>query len=556
MTQDAYYTLLNNLPQSPLLQQMSSLNLLEKLRNGHVCTDDERHQLSALAQSAEDEITQLEDVISSLKAMKDGISNAAGLARAVIAPIWKIPEEILLEIFAFSGTTIFLSDKRSGIEVAANLLSSVCSAWYKLVKRTASLWTVVDIIMLADLVVSPLIPRVKEVFDKSEDLPLDLSVNISRHIESLPLPLSDLLKEHRHRWKCVTIWCSSMIQSIIFEGIDTLPALRRLELAAYQPSGQPLAVAPSLSIPAPNLRELAFENVDGMRGSPLDCLEDILWNQLEVVTLGVTHFSEYFDALSRCTALKSMSLSGCRLKEDIPYTPLSSNLVSLDFSLYHDTDDWAMGMCFDYLTLPCLREFHVTCRSGRLFGAPPMGDTPSWPTSRFLAFLDRSGCALKTLKYSRFPMSDNDLLTIMSNKAMKTVETFDFVEPAAYQFLRGHTSWPSGMTIRLVQRLRIKEGDASEVPLLPMLQSLKLSGRGRKKEFTFQKFLEMVSSRWRPGNDGHLAREGIPLAALTEVNLEVWKQDVPPSAKNELRRLQSSGLNIRIRHVPGYGVRQ
>jgi hypothetical protein len=502
-------------------------------------TDDERNELSVLAQSAEDEITQLESVICSLKAMKDEISNSAGLARAVLAPIWRIPEEILLEIFAFSGTTIVLSDQRSKTIVVANVLSSVCLAWYKLVQRTASLWTVVDIWMEDNLAVTPLTSMVKLVFDRSGNLPLDLFIQTPGYIRRIPSPLTDLLKDNQHRWKYVRIDCHSMVHRDILSVVDTLPALARLELIVYEPLGQFLPVGSSISISAPSLRELTLWK----RDSPLDFLEGIPWDQLEAVTLAVTHLQDYFDTLSRCTALKSTILGSCQLKENIPYTPLSSNLVSLGFYLQRDGDNWAMGMCFDYLTLPCLQEYHVTCRDDWLF---ELGghQTPSWPASRFIAFLDRSGCALKTFRSIHFPISDSDLLDIMSNKAMRTVETFDFGEPLSYPY--GGISWPSGITSRLIQRLYIKEGDASEAVLLPKMRSLKLIGQERKEDFSFQIFFEMVSSRRRPVSGDRSAGDGGLLAALREVNLDVWEQDIPPSAENELYRLQSSGLSIHI----------
>jgi hypothetical protein len=527
MAQDTYYALLNNLPQSPSHQQIDSLNLLEKLRNGHIYTDDERNELSVLAQSAEDEITQLESVICSLKAMKDEISYAAGLARAVLAPIWKIPEEILLEIFAFSGTaTVLYAKERSKTTVAANVLSSVCLAWYKLVQRTASLWTVVDIWLENDLAtVKPLTSMVKQVFEKSGNLPLDLFIQTPQlYDHRIPPPLTDLLKDNQHRWKYVRMDCPSMVHHDILGVVDTLPALARLELITHELSGPFLPVDSSISISAPNLRELSLWKVD----SPLDFLEGIPWDQLEAVTLAVVHIRDYFDILSRCTALKNMILWRCSLKENIPYTPLSSNLVSLGFCLQRDGDNWAMGMCFDYLTLPCLQEYDVTCRDDWLFELGGHHKI-SWPASRFLAFLDRSGCALKTFRSIHFPISDSDLLDIMLNKAMRTVETFDFGEPLSLVDA-------SGITSRLIQKLYIKEGDASEAALLPKMRTLKLIIQWRKKGFPFQMFFEMVSSRRRLVSGGRSAVDGGLLAALREVNLDVWEQDIPPSAENELYR--------------------
>jgi hypothetical protein len=98
--------------ESKSLRRIEDLDLLSKLRQGYMVTDNEKETLLSLAACLEDEAEAVDPGILGFIDSRDKLCKAAEQARSLVAPIRRLPPEILVEIFLLTYSTIHFRHNR------------------------------------------------------------------------------------------------------------------------------------------------------------------------------------------------------------------------------------------------------------------------------------------------------------------------------------------------------------------------------------------------------------------------------------------------------------
>jgi hypothetical protein len=544
-------------------------DLLSKLRHGYMVTDIEKETLLALAAGLEDEAKAVDAEIARLVDSRDKLRRAAEQATSLVAPIRRLPPEILTKIFSFTYSTI---NCRYSERATANCgfpmirAGKICSSWRQLVLTTPSLWTHITITMYYPSSVQGL----EQLLAMSGNMPLYLTVLLCSLDYGISSDLSSLIRQHFHRLKHITLQGRNTCLVEVFNPPSlsalSLPELSSLQLTWFLVDGGPYSTMTQIP-PAPNLRTLFLENAcdDGQRLSI-----DLPWEQLEELTIRAGHFSEAFFALSKCTSIQKATLIsvGWFPSSDIsqtigqnpsPDVPPSTTLTKFEFVLERHAEYAAMGECFNKLTLSALKELDIgACWDGM----DHVRWDSQWPADSFKAFTERSGFALTTLRILQFPIEDISIISILEclpqleELVLKDKEGGIYLalyvrSEAALNGEHGPFFCTSCLTNRLMDRLRVgppvskvsqsnpsgAQPESSSVALttttlVPYLKRLELEGEGASETFSFERFLDMVKSR-RRAPDGSILN-------LKSVELRVSGQPVGEAIQEEIARLSSA----------------
>jgi hypothetical protein len=569
------------LPKSDILRQLEEFDTLFKLRQGYKVTDVEKETLLSLAsgaeaeaRSADGEIARLRAVLLELERSRDSLLKAASQARSLFAPIRKVPPEILGEIFFLTYSSIQFSDGAltAGRGMPTVLTGEVCSSWRDIAVSTRKLWACITITMEHGLQVPPWqLQRFKKVLELSGDVLLDLTVETAPWITPFQQMRSSvvfpLLYKHSQRWKHLTLdghpgFLAEFFRPDLSPGSFNsessslslrLPSLNSLKLviAGITTHGE-------LHIPATSAPNFRYVSIMKKWHLPSRLSIELPWEQLGMLTFGVDHLSEFFDALSKATSVTQVCLydclSLCEGQTQLLRSISSNTLTNLRFRLIDDITYDAMSICFDNFTLPHLRELHIY---GQLLEGHDYYHVPEWPIDPFKAFVDRSAFPITVLSILNVPMRDSTLVTMLA--CLPRLEVLIVKEPRSDRFSEGDRL--SCLTNRLLERLRVhvrepvgkidtattrpgayaslsdsnhEAGDSDSgqrVDLfLPHLKEVSLKGKGSPDTFSFETFLKMVQSR-----RAHL--EG-SMSILKTIELQIWNQPVDEAVRKEIDSLR------------------
>jgi hypothetical protein len=570
-------------------------------------SDAETRYLTKLLLFAEDdtkaidtEIARLSGMISSLENAKEDILDAANIARSMFTPgpIHKLPTDILLEIFRFVDMTVRMERLQDGKEVVGIpplVLAGVCPIWREAVLSSPSLWSSIAIRLDEGQLSQTRMQHLSALLDRSCDVHMNLHLKFAS--SSKLSSIISLLRCHSHRIKQLSfdghpprIW--EFLTSIPhFQVLDTLSVVTSASFENI------IAENTGLCISAPSLRSFAYWQRE-MDWASLEFNDLLPWSQLNTLSLGPSNLANFFQALSECSNSGQLSKAEiCFCHGDMgvcgpfPDTPIySSTLTCLSFRIEGNQEQTTMGLCFDTLTLPKLRELEVTA-----VPLPGLYDNEfyigpdKWPSTGFTAFMARSRCELLSLRLCGFPLSCRGLLSILEVAGMETLKELMVVEPRSSWYSEGKAAAgydvscvTTGLMERLLVRARSHElaelfqetqshSDSSSgseaLPgkdqriYLPNLRSLTLEGKGKQKDFCFRAFQEMVHSRSRSTRRDHLSgqlggtegkwhcRSGSwsAVESLKSVRLKVWSRVLEqPLDQVELDALRRLGMTIDV----------
>jgi hypothetical protein len=550
------------LPKSDNLCKLEEFDTLSKLRQGYKVTDVEKETLHSLASGVEaeakvvdTEIARLRGLIVELEHSRDSLLKAASRARSLVAPIRKLPPEILGEIFFLTdASTIYFCDDRLppgpafGQDMWKVLTTKVCSSWRDIALSTRKIWSCISMTMQHGLPPRAL-QRLEEVLELSGNVPLDLTVKTSGLFQPSDLEqltssaVFPVIQKHSHRWQHLTL--EGPVGLIVrFFRIDLsshsfnsesgtlspqLPSLCSLELLIEEPQGHPAMMLHISSTSAPNLRNVSviMNEYDEHGGLSFD----LPWRQLNTLRYGVRQLSEFFRALSQSTSLAQVCLHDCLVPCETPQahllTPISSHtLTNLRFRVINDATYNMMSICFDKFTLPHLRELHICSEALPAYGAV-YDRIPEWHTYTFKAFVNRSGFPITVLTILGVPMRDSTLIDILECLPRLEALVAEEYESEHFLLVEQEQCMLSCLTNDLMERLQVRgqelpgpriigngpvasadagrcdpscePGDSDSIQgtdiFLPYLREIKLKGKGSAGTFSFETFLEMVRTR-------------------------------------------------------------
>jgi hypothetical protein len=557
------------------LRSIKEFDPLSKLRQSYRLSDIERQHLAEILSNAGDdvkrldkEIARLSGLLFSLRKAREEIVAASNLAKSMLSPIQKLPPEILNCIFKLCDTKIYLTARRTRSPI--NALVSVCSSWREQVLSNRSLWSTFDVKLGSGELSRSNVQLFKELLDRSADGPLDIRVKVSMEYSASVScgRIFRILQGVSNRLHHFTLDCHPKYHQECFGIISHLPELKTLYLST---DANFAGDTPLLRVVAPQLHSVTFLN---RAADHYQFSYDLPWSQLSTLSLGPGKLAYFWDALSKCTTLTNAELRFCHndMITSAPDTILSSNLSSL--TLEGINADKHSSTCFDALSLPSLRKFTLKAVPYHM----PYGLPGFWvkfdvfPVTAFAALLHRSNCSLTSLHLRSVLFTEEGLISTLQIDKLDTLTDLVVTEPqrsscAWYEEYPEYEDWEDTdypdrknskgfntccVTTGLLEKLTIGfDSDTGsslsffQRPFLPNLQRLTLKGKGYREKLSFQKFQDMVKSRWR---DPEL-RYHSSVACLKCVKLRVWERDFSSEELGpgtDLDLLRSWGMTIDV----------
>ncbi|PBK67168.1 hypothetical protein ARMSODRAFT_1045664 [Armillaria solidipes] len=299
------------------------------------------------------------------KSLTQYVSNC----RSLLAPIRRLPRDVLEIVFAFVPSSESSLNTRS----APWSLAHICYAWRDIVLSTPSLWAKIDICPPYTRGSMTILGRHLQL---SGEYPLDISISYQDTFEEDNRGILSLILQHSTRWKRMQIKDVSRteVDTVMSELSIVAGNLPLLEEVSFLSMGQlgSTYYDTEMLVAAPSLRRAWLLPFNRFRQIPLNA--------------NLTHFSGGVACLEDIQhIMKLPTLIECYLRLTVNdcltrTTPLRNDRI-LRFST--STPD-----ILAKLTLPSLEEL-------RLFD--PCHSTPS-----LIAFFIRSSCNLKSLRISHF----------------------------------------------------------------------------------------------------------------------------------------------------------
>ncbi|KAJ7062275.1 hypothetical protein C8F01DRAFT_1024457 [Mycena amicta] len=392
-----------------------------------------------------------------------------GALRYVLAPIRRLPAEMLTEIFSRVDTG---DDDESPIKLAIRL-SAVCGYWRQLVLHTPRLWTTVVIkLQLVKLSVEYR-NMVKELLERSSPHPIDISfysAGRKRPEQLFFAPVMDAVLSVAHRWGGL------YLDFDILPALQTiaslpLPHLTSMELNLGYGYVQQPSQSPSFFLDAARLTRVSL------------CMSDFSllpmpWSQLTDLSLSnhTTQGREFLDIIPQCSSLVHLQLVVIAWHNDdlnIPvpaHVVLLPNLLDLELHPAQPNDDlsrweYTFAPFFAHFGFPALTKLSITMETAETI---ILGDA-------FPEFLRRSP-HLDSLSISHCDMDDEDMDGILENvPSLTTLDLFVCADCVNNTFFERLTYLETDLTpiaSRLhTIRARVVGPGASEEAVLAMLRS-------------------------------------------------------------------------------------
>ncbi|KZP21303.1 hypothetical protein FIBSPDRAFT_1044251 [Athelia psychrophila] len=405
--------------------------------------------------------------------------------QSIVAPIRRVPDDVLLEIFS-----AFMCNGGYSYQPDPITLTSVCSRWRALAHSTPRLWSQITIFMtpLNHLSMGNLIHHYTSL---SATRPLQLSLTPKDDMSSAPAVESQLDADHTvpdvdsddvfaealaasaTRWRVITV-TPSTLEFLFMQGdhLD-VPMLETLEIDCNSDESWGNHV---YDITAPRLRRLICLSYE-----PFIPME-LPWDQIEEMDGFSVPFEDFVTFLGRSPKLlrwRSLCLSHTDF--EVPnnsFNTFKHQLIrSIDVEMETREE---LETLFTHFQFTSLVELRVKgwCR------IPPI-----WSQHHFSTFLSNSSCVLQRLALDGFVVSKGDLPLILAS--VPSVSEFQFAE--------SHQVYAEAEAIfdtRIVERLTINHQPSSNSDsnstLLPRLRILSLMGGLR---FNTRVFNAMIKSR-------------------------------------------------------------
>ncbi|KAI5832594.1 hypothetical protein K523DRAFT_267286 [Schizophyllum commune Tattone D] len=444
------------------------------LNDGHIPSPVEKCAMQTYIQETLDSLAKLDtykqavqQVMDSMNAVESKLRHALAVQRAHVAPIRRVPAELLEIIFEWSCMEATLGpDKCTPLD-----MSAVCKQWREIMHSCPRIWSNMQLTNLPFMDCSqrpPAAKRLKHCLSMTRGCPLSQPIRANLDTGCRGWNLLRILARHTNSWRHFQAVDlreepAKLLQGRPYTRLHTLDIdVLNLELITMESS------RPFWNIPA--LRTLIIKDVLGG--------EDIspALNTLPLAQLQELHTAVSPDwslaLLDRCPNLTrwvhNFRPYMFHSRPEVPQEVILLHLRVIHAAHFHAGD----CVYLDYIVAPSLQTLHLTW-SHPSFGAPRRA------TSAPLAFLQRAGDSVQELTLHDPPAGIRGNIPLFSSLRSLSLHTRPS-DPLLDDFFES-----------------ITERTASGEPAtLPMLEELELSGHGR---YRGQKVLEMVKARRAAG---------------------------------------------------------
>ncbi|KAF7335252.1 F-box domain-containing protein [Mycena sanguinolenta] len=489
----------SKVPSSHLLADSATIVQIRELLRSHSTPPDYILPLiSELSQELvryDDEISRWEDEISRIRprlrqveSERTALNDYLVDCRSLLAPIRRMPTEVLVAIFALCADhPRDANDRRWKVvqRVAKQpllILSQVCKRWHDVALKTPALW---NTIVLGEFfykheirtpeVIEKVLRQLKIVLDRGQNVPLHLVIEVDHP------QLLELLARYSERWKTAEfIFSSSPIVRHLAGAKGRLPALETLTLHSLDSSREkrdhPFEAAP-------RLRSLRFSGtfLPSFEKPPLPQLDSV-----RCVDLDERDIAEVLVTMSRMAhgAAFRFAFYGTDRISLLDLPPISSHIIHLSVEIMETIEERdvirILGHILASLTLPHLRD--LSFRS-EYFPSNLM----NWPQTAFLDLARRSSFNnhLHSLHLWQIVIADTELITcLLALPVLESLAISDQRTTSYYAGVNHHL-----ITDTLLSRLTLQPVSP---PIIPRLRSLLCRTR---LQFNDTVFLEFLLSR-------------------------------------------------------------
>lgn len=477
-------------------------------------------QAKMLLQVSEANLARIESEIKALERLRDQERGTIAALRTAIAPIRKLPTELLVEILLAVRDCFTKLAPRNIKPRIRNLhaLSQVCVYWRRIVHTTPQLWTD-KLLMTPDKTPTvAYIACVKEWLERSAPMNIPVHLEISREGVDAG-PLMDAMVTTAHRWNAAEFTLPS------FSLLSRIPSdcLKSLERVSLRSTDVRHHAHTRVFLSAEHLCRVDLETLH---------TSQLLmpWSRLTEIVVSDPSPQDCLDTLVQCTGIVSATLHTRAWPDSISLSQRHTTALGRleDLSIWlgygHTPDGRSVAPLFMCLALPALKKLGLY-------------DLDSWPSAEFTQFQLRSP-KLESLQFSSVYMQPSDLLSILRHAPSlvelnmgNCVDFFDNSIISGLQYSTTHV-----------------------LPLAPKLETLSLS-------YTDTYFDEdaldaMIQSRWWT-DEQLLALPSPPkVSRWSYVEIERGPADfiedgtldtIGPQLEAKVDEYRSQGLNIFVR---------
>ncbi|KAL0576983.1 hypothetical protein V5O48_004993 [Marasmius crinis-equi] len=433
------------------------------------------------------EVNKLKATILTLEAIQTGLRQTTEKYQAFLAPIRRLPDDILLEIFGHYCQT---NELRSGRLPAASTLASVCHHWRQATISAPTLWSSfsidfgdwVDTSNGADIISDLTI----FFLERSQSSALRIKIHFPYDPGDPPIDFDwattmDIIYASSSRWRSFEMrWCPEYLAQSE-AGPLQLPNLRHLTLHTFVPWGPEIGTGildRFMECPSLGSVNLDLEGTESRLRLP--------WTQLEAIELQGCESRPAFSVLSRSRPQKVTLVN-----IDDKQRPYDGDGVVLNTvtSLSMQSDYWgpreADVTLLQHLTLPSLSSLEID----NLLNEMPQERVQG--AIHLNQFITRSACSITTLRLRSVAFTDTEILCLLRlTPALKSLEIAEYKGEAPNRIVTNNFS----------KHLFVgQEGtDASHMTFLPVLGELKLSIHANGLDELA--LSDALASRWKPSS--------------------------------------------------------
>ncbi|KAJ7687693.1 hypothetical protein B0H17DRAFT_1332327 [Mycena rosella] len=450
---------------------------------------DELARYDARIEALREELAGLEAARAALKAYYDDCG-------ALLAPIRRLPSELLVKIFGLLSTeenesrTAFPTSSSAAIfrlsQAHLLVLSRVCSRFHTLVINTSTLWNTIwlDSIMWHK-------PRDRNrmlfllgrMIERGGNCLLNVFI---QNTSGAPYDAAlKLLAEHSERWRTANILCPYDDMRYLSLAKGNLAHLKTLSLSCWGPSSNI-----GIFELAPNLRSITVNNGTSSHWPAFVALPNSFFLRLRSVriseilegALGEVSSTSVLSRLSPMTKVTLKSISTCMVDgSDIEPVTSSISALAIESDQFSANLRRTIAKIIQSLTLPALQELELV--------STDFPDLVFWPHTEFLALSARSSFHnhLRSLQLLHCIIEGAELIECLSGLPL--------LESLAISDRRGvndSTHQPL-ITDSLLAQLTLAPGHPSAVPRLHVFQCRSLL------QFDNQVFINFLLSRVQEG---------------------------------------------------------
>ena len=309
------------------------------LRKKQPPSDIEKQTLAEVERDIEEydlAIAQLQSAVASLKSQRDAAKDYVSRHKSLLAPIRRLSNDVLVEIFTYLCSDTFLDTNRTLTSLPQLDLCQVCKYWRSLVNDSPLLWSTLDFATcpscIGGRISDPtLLNLANLVLTRSGNCPLTIGLSDFHDVH----PVSALLLQNADRWLSASVAGGSQC----FFSVSSFPRLKHLELNYELGDIQTIPVMSSL------------ESLIISSHRPFS-LSDFPWKQLKRLTLEASLASQCASIVSWCVQLEHIALT-FKSYDSLPSVSIVSQTIT------SATLNWAEEGCEELLSLLQLPQLHT-----------------------------------------------------------------------------------------------------------------------------------------------------------------------------------------------------